>query len=139
MLDEDEAINSAQKFGVAESQVRRDHVISHVLGALAVSVEDDVDCFGGTALTRIHLPDMRLSEDIDLIALGDRGATAAGIQRAVVKGLRRAVGTPEFVPALSDTRHPEPAVMAIGDTRMEEWTAALAHQCRPKVSASEAA
>lgn len=29
MLDEDEAINSAQKFGVAESQVRRDHVISH--------------------------------------------------------------------------------------------------------------
>ena len=35
------------------------------LGAFAVSVADDVVFFGGTALTRTHLPDLRLSEDID--------------------------------------------------------------------------
>lgn len=222
MLDEDEAVFFANKFGVAESQVRRDYIISHVLGALAESVADDVVFFGGTALTRTNLPDLRLSEDIDLIAKGDRSATAAAIQRALVKNLRRTVGIPEFTPALADTRHPEPAVMGIDETRIQlqllsqigypawptetrsieqrysdappaqlrvltppafaaaklsawndrraardlydmwamatdgpctspdavsfddvpsekQWTAALAHQCRPKVSASEAA
>lgn len=119
MLDDEEAIFFAQKFGVAESQVRRDHVISHVLGALSFSGADDVVFFGGTALTRTYLPDLRLSEDIDLIALGDRSAIAASIQRTVVKNLRREVGTPEFTPALPDTRHPEPAVMAINDTRIQ--------------------
>lgn len=119
MLDEDEAVFFANKFGVAESQVRRDYMISHTLGALAASVADDVIFFGGTALTRTYLPDLRLSEDIDLIAKGDRSATAAAIQRAIVKNLRRTVGIPEFTPALADTRHPEPAVMAIDETRIQ--------------------
>jgi hypothetical protein len=88
-------------------------------------VADDVVFFGGTALTRTHLPDLRLSEDIDLIALGDRGATAAAIQRAVVK---------RHGPFTS----PE-SISFDGIPSEEEWTAALAHQCRPKVSASEAA
>lgn len=119
MLDEDEAVFFANKFGVAESQVRRDYIISHALGALAASVGDDVVFFGGTALTRTYLPDLRLAEDIDLIAKGDRSATAAAIQRAIVKNLRRTVGIPEFTPALTDTRHPEPAVMAIDETRIQ--------------------
>lgn len=119
MLDEDEAVFFANKFGAAESQVRRDYIISHVLGALAASVADDVVFFGGTALTRTYLPDLRLSEDIDLIAMRDRNATAAAIQRAVVKNLRRTVGIPEFTPALVETRHPEPAVMRIDETRIQ--------------------
>lgn len=119
MLDEDEAVLFANKFGVAESQVRRDYVISHVLGALAASVADDVVFFGGTALTRTYLPDLRLSEDIDLIAKGDRGATAAAVERAIVRNLRRTVGVPEFTPALVKTRHPAPSVMAIDETRIQ--------------------
>ncbi len=119
MLDEDEAVFFANKFEVAESQVRRDYVISHALGALAASVADDVVFFGGTALTRTYLPDLRLSEDIDLIAKGHRSAMAAAIQRAIVKNLRRTVGVPEFTPALVETRHPEPSVMAIDETRIQ--------------------
>lgn len=119
MLDEDEAVFFAQKFGVAESQVRRDHVISHVLGALAMSVADDVVFFGGTALTRTYLPDLRLSEDIDLIALRDRSDAAEAIQRTVTRRLLRAVGSPVFAPDLPDTRHPEPSVMTVDDTRIQ--------------------
>src|SRR5699024_11265733 len=55
----------------------------------------------------------------------DRGATAAAIQRAVVK---------RHGPFTS----PE-SISFDGIPSEEEWTAALAHQCRPKVSASEAA
>src|ERR1035437_7763140 len=59
----------AARFGVGMEQVRRDHLISHVLAAIssAVSTEELV-FFGGTALSRTHLADARLSEDIGLIA-----------------------------------------------------------------------
>ncbi|ONI63410.1 hypothetical protein ALI44B_01375 [Leifsonia sp. ALI-44-B] len=46
----------------------RDHLISRILASLAQSVSDDVVFIGGTALARTHLPELRLSEDVDLIA-----------------------------------------------------------------------
>lgn len=56
----------AARFGVATSQVWRDHLISHVLAAIAQTVETtDLIFFGGTALSRTHLRGVRLSEDID--------------------------------------------------------------------------
>ena len=55
----------AARFGVPVGQVRRDHLISHVLNALP-RLGTPV-FFGGTALCRTHLPDWRLSEDLDLL------------------------------------------------------------------------
>ena len=46
----------AELFGVGEAQVRRDHVISHALAALSTLGTDDLVFFGGTALSRTHLP-----------------------------------------------------------------------------------
>lgn len=84
------------EFGVAEHQVRRDHVISHALAALSQIDDARLIFFGGTALARTHLPDLRLSEDIDLIALSPRAALAADIQDVLIARLGRAVGAPEF-------------------------------------------
>lgn len=77
----------ASRFGVAEDQVRRDHLISHVLAALADLVPEIV-FFGGTALARTHLPDGRLSEDIDLYAT-DRGNVVRTLDAALPQALRR--------------------------------------------------
>lgn len=52
MLDPDEAAAIAERFGVGRSQVRRDHLISHLLGALSEHAADQVIFFGGTALSR---------------------------------------------------------------------------------------
>ncbi|GAA3631732.1 hypothetical protein GCM10022267_18340 [Lentzea roselyniae] len=69
MLEHDELVAVADRFGVAEDQVLRDHLISHVLAALA-EVAPEVLFVSGTALARTHLADPaaggRLSEDIDL-------------------------------------------------------------------------
>ena len=72
MLAPAELAAVADAFGVSDAQVRRDHLISHLLAALSGSARDRVVFFGGTALSRTHLPDGRLSEDLDLWALGDR-------------------------------------------------------------------
>ena len=69
VLDPQELSRTASAFGVTEDQVRRDHLISHILAALA-SLGLPVVFFGGTALARTWLTDPanggRLSEDIDL-------------------------------------------------------------------------
>lgn len=83
----------AAQFGVGIEQVRRDHLISHVLAALARSLPtDDVVFFGGTALSRTFLVDARLSEDVDLIALAPRAEVARAIEHAVARGLARTHG-----------------------------------------------
>lgn len=56
--------------GVLSDAELRD--VSRGFGVAADEVSDDVVFFGGTALCRTHLPDLRLSEDIDLIAVRDR-------------------------------------------------------------------
>jgi predicted nucleotidyltransferase component of viral defense system len=50
--------------GTAESQIRKDHLVSHLLHGLE-GYEGFV-FFGGTALNRTHVQRRRLSEDIDL-------------------------------------------------------------------------
>ena len=76
-MNVDERAEIAQQFGVAPEQVERDHLISHLLAFLSRSLSDRIQFIGGTALARTHLPDGRLSEDIDLIAIDDRKAVAA--------------------------------------------------------------
>lgn len=55
--DEREAVEVA--FGVDSDQVIRDHLISHALAAISIVGTDDVLFFGGTALSRTHLTDLR--------------------------------------------------------------------------------
>ncbi len=59
MLDPVEEVAVAEQFGVAAAQVRRDHLISHLLVALSRSLADEVVFFGGTALARGLVPDGR--------------------------------------------------------------------------------
>jgi len=119
VLDPDEQIAVEQRFGVAAEQVVRDHVISHALAAIASIGTDDVVFFGGTALSRTHLADVRLSEDIDLIARGDRGELGDRIEAAIVTRFRRTFGAVTFTPHVRDTRHPNPSMMQVGTTRVQ--------------------
>lgn len=118
VLDDGERLRIEAAFGVSSDQVVRDHVISHTLAAIASVGADDVLFFGGTALSRTHLTDLRLSEDIDLIALGDRNEVCGRIEAAIVHQLRRKLGAVTFTPRLGDTRHSEPSVMQVGDARV---------------------
>lgn len=69
-MNSDEKVAVAEQFGVAAEQVERDHLISHLLAFLSRDFGDRIHFIGGTALARTHLPNGRLSEDIDLIAVG---------------------------------------------------------------------
>lgn len=101
----------AEHFGVAPAQVERDHLVSHVLAAIARAVRtDDVVFFGGTALSRTHLRDVRLSEDIDLLATGDHATVARAIELGA-RRLRRTHGTVTFNPSLTAARGSESSVL----------------------------
>jgi hypothetical protein len=100
MLTFDELHDIAARFGVDQQQVRRDHLISHLLAAISTAAGDSVIFFGGTALARSILTDGRLSEDIDLLALGRRAEQAARLQAALPRALRR-----EY-PRLAWEQHP---------------------------------
>jgi len=69
MLEQHELRLWTERLGVAPEQIRKDHLISHLLAAVADStVAGRAVFFGGTALARTHLGDRRVSEDIDLWA-----------------------------------------------------------------------
>ena len=69
MLDQPELSLWAARLGVAPEQIRKDHLISHLLAGVARgTVAERAVFFGGTALARTHLGDRRISEDIDLWA-----------------------------------------------------------------------
>lgn len=91
MIDPDDLARICAEYGVAEEQVRRDHLISHVLHALA-AIDVPVVFFGGTALARTHLTTAasggRLSEDIDLYT-DDRKGVAAALDAGIPRLLRR--------------------------------------------------
>ena len=107
----------ADRFGVDVEQVRRDHLISHVLGALAAEVPtDDLVFFGGTALSRTFLTDARLSEDIDLMAMSPRDGVAAKVEAAVRRGLARSHGRPVWRPTLTATSGSQPATLVVEGT-----------------------
>ncbi len=96
----------AEQFGVATEQAERDHLISHLLAFLSRDFGDQIHFIGGTALARTHLPNGRLSEDIDLVAVDDRKAVAVGLDAALPRALARTHGRLTVDPALgsiSDT------------------------------------
>ena len=115
-LDPTEAQAVAARFAVAIEQVRRDHLISHILAALSRAHRDQLIFFGGTALARTHLPDGRLSEDIDLIAIGPRTDIAAAAERTLTSALRRSAT--RWSPTLTDVRDTDAAVLLADDRRL---------------------
>ena len=64
MITASEIAEWAARLGVAEQQVRHDHLVSHLI--VGLEGIDRVVFFGGTALSRTYLEGRRLSEDIDL-------------------------------------------------------------------------
>lgn len=111
MLDPGEERSVAEQFGVSREQVRRDHLISHLLAAIGENLADHLAFFGGTALSRSFVPQGRLSEDIDLIATGSRSVVAEKLQLAVRGGTRREFPGLSWHPKLTDVRDVEPAVL----------------------------
>ncbi|MCL1841990.1 MAG: nucleotidyl transferase AbiEii/AbiGii toxin family protein [Propionibacteriaceae bacterium] len=89
---------------MAEDQIRHDFVISHLLAAIARHA-DRVVFFGGTALSRTFLPDLRLSEDIDLLSVGARMPVAPLLDEAIRASLEPGFGPVTADPWLADARH----------------------------------
>ncbi|HWL37147.1 MAG TPA: nucleotidyl transferase AbiEii/AbiGii toxin family protein [Frankiaceae bacterium] len=100
MLDPRELREVAERFGVAEDQVRRDHLVSHVLAAVSRLAPAAV-FFGGTALARTHLPAGRLSEDVDLYAARRRDVARA-LTTGIPSALRREFPRLAWDPAPED-------------------------------------
>lgn len=119
VLNYDEMIDIQTQFGVDEEQVRRDHAISHTLAALSDIDSEHLVFFGGTALSRTLLPELRLSEDIDLIALAPRNDVAVTIQRKLEDRIGAVLGRPTFTPEIPETGHPDPSVMRVGNIRVQ--------------------
>jgi predicted nucleotidyltransferase component of viral defense system len=117
-IDDSEARAVADIFGVAIEQVRRDHLISHILAALSASHAEQVIFFGGTALARTYLPAGRLSEDIDLIATGVRRETAAAIEQTLDRALRRSHGRISWAPGLTAVRDTDAAVLVADEGQL---------------------
>ncbi|MDT7724322.1 MAG: hypothetical protein QOI21_898 [Actinomycetota bacterium] len=111
MLDPAELATTTAAFRVAEEQVKRDHLISHVLAALA-RLDQPVVFFGGTALARTWLTDPaaggRLSEDIDLYT-AERRAVGGALERELPRLLRREFPGTSWDPAPTVVRLIDPA------------------------------
>jgi predicted nucleotidyltransferase component of viral defense system len=88
---------------VARAQIEHDHVVSHVLAALA-PLTDQVVFYGGTALSRTLLDGLRLSEDIDLLSVGPRARVAAWLDELLQRSLERGFGRITAVPRLTEVR-----------------------------------
>ena len=115
MLDPGQAAAVAEDFGVADEQVRRDHLLSHLLAALSRELSDAVVFFGGTALARTHLPDGRLSEDLDLYAVPTRAQVVGDVERVLADGARREYGRLAWDPPLTAVRDIDAATLRTAD------------------------
>ncbi len=98
-VDPDERDSVATQFGVSAEQVERDHLISHLLAFLSRDFGDRIHFIGGTALARTHLPDGRLSEDIDLVAVGSRRDVANDLDASLPRAVARTHGRLTIEPA----------------------------------------
>lgn len=131
--DPAEAAAVAADFGVGAAQVERDHLISHVLAALA---RDDLAArltfFGGTALSRTLLPHLRLSEDIDLIARGSRPEVAVDVMAAVDRALSRTHGRVTWTPPLDRTVGAGASVLAVQGTPLRIQVQLLSDEGYPR-------
>jgi predicted nucleotidyltransferase component of viral defense system len=110
-MDPDERESVATQFGVSAEQVERDHLVSHLLAFLSRDFGDRIHFIGGTALARTHLPDGRLSEDIDLIAVGSRKDVANDLDAALPRAVARTHGRLTVEPALSATADTLPVLL----------------------------
>ncbi|WP_369815984.1 nucleotidyl transferase AbiEii/AbiGii toxin family protein [Mycobacterium sp. 852013-51886_SCH5428379] len=102
---------------MSAEQVERDHLISHLLAFLSREFGDRVHFIGGTALARTHLPDGRLSEDIDLIAVGSRKEVATALDATLPRAVARTHGRLTVEPALSATADTLPVLLHPSDGR----------------------
>jgi len=114
-IQPDDLAEVMSTFGVAEAQVLRDHAMSHILGALSRHHREDVIFFGGSALSRTHLLDQRLSEDIDLIAVSNRDGLADLLRRDIDTALARTHGRIAWSPEWSRNSDVNPAVAVMAD------------------------
>jgi Nucleotidyl transferase AbiEii toxin, Type IV TA system len=114
MLDPRDLRATAATFGVAEAQVRRDHLIGHTLAALADLDIPDLVFLGGTALSWTHLSQGRLSEDVDLMA-PERRSAASTVERQIPRRLRREFPGSSWDPGLLDVRSISPARLVTPD------------------------
>ncbi|MFN8229221.1 MAG: nucleotidyl transferase AbiEii/AbiGii toxin family protein [Mycobacterium sp.] len=114
-MNQDERDSIAAQFGVATQQVQRDHLISHVLAFLSEQFGDRIHFIGGTALARTHLPGGRLSEDIDLIAVGSRKDLANHLDRVLPRSVSRTHGRLTIEPGLSDVPEAAPVLLRPAD------------------------
>ncbi|HKN52629.1 MAG TPA: nucleotidyl transferase AbiEii/AbiGii toxin family protein [Amycolatopsis sp.] len=96
--------------------MKRDHLISHILGALA-TMDLPIVFFGGTALARTWFPDPanggRLSEDIDLYTPARR--TTAEALQGLPRLLRREFPGSRWDPAPAEVRAIDPARIVTRD------------------------
>jgi len=112
MLNSDDINQVKDRYGADDEQIARDHLISHLLGVLSEFMGEQVRFYGGTALSRSFLPLGRLSEDIDLIAVGDRNQTAQDLQEILDSQLARQFGRPTFTPPIASTNSSQPSVIS---------------------------
>lgn len=118
-LSEADTVAQQAHFSVARDQIEHDFVISHVLAALATHADQFV-FYGGTALSRTFLDGLRLSEDIDLLSVGPRRATAALLDDAIRTGLERGFGRVTATPWLAEARRDTTACnFQIGDIQLK--------------------
>lgn len=136
MIDEDEIATVARQFGVPESQVRRDHLISHALVALADSwAAGRVTFFGGTALCRTWLPNLRLSEDIDLLV--DSPEVGSEVRKHISRLLRREFPTIEWT-ALGSHHGVETCTLATGNVDLKVQFALWRHGWQDAIETTRA-
>lgn len=116
-LAADDASRVARQFGVSHQQVERDHAISHVLAFLASLPESKhLTFFGGTALARTDLPDLRLSEDIDLLVTGRRQTVAQAIESRLARHLARTFVSVTWIAPLTTATGATPAIIELDGT-----------------------
>lgn len=155
MIDGAEIRTWASRLGVGEEQIIRDHLVSHVIDALADLQADDAPpfvCYGGTALCRTDLLDQRVSEDIDLYTF-DWRVLVELLHHELPNRLRREFPGLEWQgehrrrPVSTDTlRHPDGPGVQIqvveAQTRWDRWvtqprTVALRYRDLPEHAALE--
>ncbi len=114
MIDDHELRARAAALGVTEDQIRRDHLLSHLISALENLPA--VAFIGGTALNRTHLVGRRLSEDLDLYLTDDQLAVETVLQHLVTA-----------------TRREFPDLRAIDRNRREDVTTVWLRDSGPAV------
>jgi len=100
-LGQEERARWSQHFGVAAEQIDHDFIISHLLVAIRAQAHQFI-FYGGTALSRTILPDLRLSEDIDLLSIGARRNLASLLDQAIRDYMEPRFGQVTADPWLAD-------------------------------------